>query len=68
MQSLLATWARAEHSPADAPLKEVQSHLHSCASRPEGPADPVVCKEAERMALVSMESNTTECISSEGTS
>jgi hypothetical protein len=63
VQSLLGTWARAEHSPVDAPLRAVQCHLHSCASRPEGPANRVVCKEAERMALTSMESNTTECIS-----
>ena len=66
MQSLFATWARAEHNAVDAPLKAVQSHLHSCASRPEGPADPVVRRETKRMALASMESNTTECVSSAG--
>ena len=29
VQSLLATWARAEHRPAEALLKAVQSRLHS---------------------------------------
>ena len=34
---------------ADAPLKEVHSRLQSCASRPDGPADPEILIVAERM-------------------
>ena len=63
MQSLFATRASELHRSVEAPLKAVHRRLHSCASTPEGPADPVVRRTAERMALASIESNTTGCIS-----
>ena len=63
VQSLFATRASELHRSVDAPLKAVQRRLHLCASRPEGPDDPVVHRAAERMALASIESNTTKCTS-----
>ena len=51
------------HRSIDAPLKLVHSLLHSWASRPESPADPVVLRAAERIALASSDSNMTGCAS-----
>ena len=45
------TRANEWHRLLDAPLKEVHSCLHPCASMPEGPAEPVVCRAADRMML-----------------
>ena len=40
VQILFATKARELHRSVDAPLKEVHSLLHPCASMPDGPATP----------------------------
>ena len=63
VQILLAVDASALHRSADAPLKEVHSLLQSCASRPDGPADPEILIVAERMALASIDSKITGCTS-----
>lgn len=41
------TPASAAHRLFEADLKEEQSLLHACASNPEGPAAPWVCKAAD---------------------
>ena len=51
---LLASRAKEWHSSLDAPLKDVHSLLHPCASVPDGPADLVMFIAAERMTLASM--------------
>ena len=55
--------AKELHMSVDAPLKPMHSLLHSWASRPEGPADPVVLRAAERIVLASSDSNITGCTS-----
>ena len=67
VQILLATRAKEWQSSLDAPLKDVHSLLHPCASIPDGPADPVVCMAAERMTLVLIDSKMTGCVSWGGT-
>ena len=64
VQIHFAAMASELYRSVEAPLKAVQSLLHPCASNPDGPADPVVCSAAERMALASMESKMTGWISS----
>ena len=54
-----ATFARELQSSCEAALKEVHILLHAYASTPEGPADPCVCSAAFRMAIASMDSNST---------
>ena len=63
VQILLATRAKEWHSSLDAPLKDVHSLLHPCASIPDGPADPVMFMAAERMMLASIDSKMTGCTS-----
>ena len=60
---LLAVEASELHRLVDAPLNEVHNLLQSCASRPDGPADPVVFSTAERIALASIDSKMTGCVS-----
>ena len=60
---LLATRAKQWHSSLDAPLKDVHSRLHPCASIPDGPADPVIFIAAVRMTLASSDSKITGCTS-----
>ena len=60
---LLAVEASELHRLVDAPLNEVHYLLQSCASRPDGPADPVVFSTAERIALASIDSKMTGCVS-----
>lgn len=55
----LAALARAQQSDEEEALKAVHSLLHACASRPEGPAAPVVRKAVERIRLASNLSKTT---------
>ena len=50
VQSLCAVSARELHSSREAALKEVQSLLQLSASRPDGPAAPLVCRTADLMA------------------
>ena len=57
---ILATRAKEWHSSLDAPLKDVHSLLHSCASIPDGPADPVIFIAAVRMTLASIDSKITD--------
>ena len=59
VQTLTATEAREAQRSVDAPLWLVQRRLHSCESKPEGPAAPFTLKAAERMALTSRDSNIT---------
>ena len=51
------TAARAEHKVAEADLNEQHRRCQAVASKPEGPAAPVVCKEAARIASASRPSN-----------
>ena len=44
---------RSGNSSLDAPLKDVRSLLHPCASIPDGPTYPVMFIVAERMTLAS---------------
>ena len=60
---LLATWAREWQRSLDAPLKDVQSLLQPCASKPDGPAEPVMFVAAEQMAVALIDSKTMECTS-----
>ena len=60
---LLATRAKEWHSSLDAPLKDVHSLLHPCASIPDGPAVPVIFIAAVRMTLASIDSKITGCTS-----
>jgi len=52
VHSLFAIKARELHRSVDAPLKAVHRRLHSCASTPEGPADPVVRLRTESLAFL----------------
>ena len=63
MQILLAVDASELHRSAEARLWEVHSLFQSCASMPDGPADPEILRSAERMALPSMELKMTGCTS-----
>ena len=47
VQILLVTIAKLWHRSLEAPLKDVHSLLHPCASKPEGPVDPVMCRAAD---------------------
>ena len=53
---LLANRAKELQSSLEAPLKDVHSLLHPCASMPDGPSDPVVCKAADRITPASIHS------------
>ena len=61
VQILLVTIAKLWHRSLEAPLKDVHSLLHPCTSKPDGPADPVMCRAAERMTLAAMASKMTGC-------
>ena len=58
VQSRLARRAREWHSSCEALWKEVHNLLQQWASKPEGPAAPLVDKAAVRMAAASILSNT----------
>ena len=63
VQILLATKAKEWQSSLDAPLKDVHSLFHPCASIPDGPADPVMFMAADRIALASIDSKMMGCTS-----
>ncbi len=57
--AFLATRARLLHRSVEALWKEVHRRRHPVASTPEGPADPLVRRVAERMVVPSIESKIT---------
>ena len=60
------TRAREWQRLLDAPLNDVQSLFRPCASKPEGPAEPVISVAADRMAVASIDSKMIGCASCGG--
>ena len=60
-QILLAVEARASQRSVDADWKDVHRHLHTAASRPEGPAAPSVFSTVLRIIWPSRWSNRMKC-------
>ena len=63
VQILVEVEASVLQRSREAPLNEVHILLQPCASMPDGPADPVILRAAERMTLASMNSKITGCAS-----
>ena len=58
-----AVKARERQGSDEAALKDVHSLLHASASRPEGPAAPLVCSAAYLIASASIDSKRTRWVS-----